>query len=71
VTNNTPDVTTAYNYAAFTAENVLPWLNFAGSPPLGQPAPDFPLWRLDGTAVSLRAIWAQNRLTVVEFGSFT
>ena len=66
-----PDVTAAYNYDLFTPEKVLPWLNFAGSPPLGKTAPDFPLWHLDGTATTLSEIWKQNRLTVVEFGSFT
>lgn len=66
-----PDVTTAYNYDSFTPEKVLPWLNFANSPALGRPAPDFPLWRLEGSQTSLSEIWSQHRLTVVEFGSFT
>ncbi len=61
----------AYNYDSFTREKVLPWLNFESSPPLGRPAPDFPLWHLDGSQTSLQGIWSQNRLTVVEFGSFT
>lgn len=67
----TTNMTTAYNYASFTEENVLPWLNFAGSPPLGETAPDFPLWHLDGTETSLSLILAENRFTVVEFGSYT
>lgn len=68
---NNPDPVTTYNYDEFTPEKVLLWLNFDNSPPLGKPAPDFPLWRLDGTATTLGEIWQQNRLTVVEFGSFT
>ena len=60
-----------YNYDEFTAEKVLPWLNFEESPPLGQPAPDFPLWRLDGAETSLGAIWSEHLYTIVEFGSFT
>lgn len=68
---DTSEITTAYNYDSFTPEKVLPWLNFAHSPALGQPAPDFPLWRLDGAPTSLSEVWWQRRLTVVEFGSFT
>ncbi len=68
---NEPDLTNRYNYDEFTQEKVSPWLNFGASPPLGIPAPDFPLWPLDGAATTLREIWQQNRLTVVEFGSFT
>jgi hypothetical protein len=69
---DTTDITTAYNYDSFTPEKVLPWLNFANSPALGRPAPDFPLWRLvDGAQTSLSELWSQQRLTVVEFGSFT
>lgn len=65
------DLITAYNYDEFTPEKVLPWLNFQASPPVGQPAPNFPLWHLDGSPTSLSAIWSQHRLCVVEFGSFT
>lgn len=68
---NNPELTTAYNYDEFTLEKVMPWLNFDNSPALGKPAPDFPLRHLDGTTTTLREIWQQNRLTVVEFGSFT
>jgi hypothetical protein len=64
-------ITLAYNYDQFTPEKVLPWLNFGKSPSLGQPAPDFPLWHLDGLQTSLSEIWSQHRLTVIEFGSFT
>jgi len=67
----TPELLAAYNYDSFTPEKVLRWLNFDASPPLGQPAPDFPLWRLDGPETSLGEIWSQHLLTVVEFGSFT
>ena len=65
------NLVTRYNYDAFTREKVLPWLNFEESPPLGSPAPDFPLWDLDGRETRLSAVWSQHRYTVVEFGSFT
>jgi hypothetical protein len=68
---NQSDLVTAYNHDEFTPEKVLPWLSFDNSSSLGEPAPDFPLWQLDGTETSLSNIWRQNRLTVVEFGSFT
>ncbi|MCL4267735.1 MAG: hypothetical protein KJ069_31500 [Anaerolineae bacterium] len=68
---NNSDLLTAYNYDEFMPAKVLPWLNFDNSPPLGEPAPDFPLWQLDGAATTLGEIWRQNQLTVVEFGSFT
>lgn len=60
-----------YNYDRFTRETFEPWMNFDASPPLGQVAPDFPLWRLDGMEIQLSQIWKQHRYTVVEFGSFT
>lgn len=60
-----------YNYDDFTQEKVLPWLNFAASPELGETAPSFPLWDLDGNESSLSAIWQQHLYTIVEFGSFT
>lgn len=65
------DLVTHYNYDAFTREKVMPWLNFEESPPLGSPAPDFPLWDLDGQETSLSQIWSQHLYTIVEFGSFT
>lgn len=71
---NTPskqNLVERYNYDEFTPEKVLPWLSFDESPPLGEPAPDYPLWHLDGPETSLREIWEQNRYTIVEFGSFT
>lgn len=60
-----------YNYAVFSAETALPLLRFDKSPPIGEPAPNFPLWELDGNQTSLKEIWASNIYTVVEFGSFT
>ncbi|RMG90274.1 MAG: hypothetical protein D6706_19935 [Chloroflexi bacterium] len=65
------DLIKRYNYDEFTREKVLPWLNFEASPPLGQKAPDFPLWHLDGTETRLSEIWSQHLYTIVEFGSFT
>lgn len=44
---------------------------YSHSPTLGAPAPDFPLWDLDGNETTLSAIWEQHTYTVVEFGSFT
>ena len=60
-----------YNYDEFTPEKVLPLLNFEKSPSVGQPAPDFPLWHLNGDEVNLRDIWSSHTYTIVEFGSFT
>jgi len=60
-----------YNYDEFTPDKVFHWLNFEASPQLGQPAPDFPLWELDGRQSSLSDIWSASTYTVVEFGSFT
>ena len=70
------DLTARYNYDEFTREKVLPWLNFENSPPVGQPAPDFPLWTLGdkdlyGPQTSLREIWSTHTYTIIEFGSFT
>lgn len=62
---------TEYNYAAFTAVNVAPLMCFADSPPLGRPAPDFPLWTLANGQTTLSDIWREHDYTVVEFGSFT
>ncbi len=61
----------AYNYDEFVHEKVDHWLNFENSPPLGVLAPDFPLWRLDGSQTSLSDIWSSHAYTIVEFGSFT
>lgn len=69
---STDDLMKRYNYDSFVPENFEQWLNFPASPPLGQPAPDFPLWRLeDQQQTSLSAVWTSHTYTVVEFGSFT
>ena len=60
-----------YNYDAFVPEKFEPWLNFENSPPLGQKAPDFPLWELEGGETKLSAVWSAHVYTIVEFGSFT
>jgi len=60
-----------YNYDEFVPGKFEPWLNFEGSPPLGYPAPDFPLWYLDKRETRLSEIWSQYSYTIVEFGSFT
>jgi hypothetical protein len=66
------ELTQRYNYASFIPENFEQWLNFEASPPIGQPAPDFPLWRLENQQqTSLQDVWKSNAFTVVEFGSFT
>lgn len=65
------DLTIRYNYDEFVWEKVMPWLNFEASPPLGEPAPDFPLWQLDGDETLFSHIWSNHLYTVVEFGSFT
>lgn len=65
------DLLRRYNYDKFIPEKFEPWLNFDASPPLGDQAPDFPLWRLDGNETRLSAVWAQHKYTIVEFGSFT
>jgi hypothetical protein len=65
------DLVARYNYDAFVPKNFEPWMNFDASPPLGQVAPDFPLWNLDGKETRLSAVWARHNYTIVEFGSFT
>jgi hypothetical protein len=45
---NNSELVTKYNYDAFVPEKFGPWLRFDASPPLGEVAPDFPLWELDG-----------------------
>jgi len=65
------DLLARYNYDEFVPEKFERWLNFPASPPLGEPAPDFPLWYLDGRETRLSEIWSQHAFTVVEFGSFT
>lgn len=66
-----PELLARYNYDEFIPEKFEPWLNFKSSPSLGEPAPDFPLWNLDGRETSLRAIWSRYTYVIVEFGSFT
>lgn len=65
------DLLTRYNYDSFVPEKFMQWMRFAESPPVGTPAPSFPLWHLDQTETSLKDIWRENLYTVVEFGSFT
>lgn len=66
------DLLNQYNYAEFKPETFTPWMNFASSPPVGEVAPDFPLWQLeDKNEIQLSEIWSAHVLTVVEFGSFT
>lgn len=60
-----------YNYDNFVGENYWPMMRFDESPPVGEKAPDFKLWRVDGTETSLSEQWKANLLTVVEFGSYT
>ncbi len=66
-----PDLVTRYNYDEFIPEKFQPWLSFEASPPLGEPAPDFPLWDLDGRETSLSAVWSRCTYSIVEFGSLT
>ncbi len=65
------DLLSRYNYDAFVPEKFGPWLNFENSPPLGKPAPDFPLWTLDEKETRLSVIWKGHLYTIIEFGSFT
>lgn len=65
------DLLARYNYDSFVHEKFEPWMRFHESPALGKPAPDFPLWQLDGSETRLSRVLAQNALTVIEFGSFT
>ncbi len=65
------DLTQAYNYDSFVAEKVGRWLNFAASPVLGVPAPDFELQALDAGATRLSTVWRSATYTIVEFGSLT
>lgn len=68
----TDDLVTRYNYDEFVPEKFQQWMRFDESPPLGEPAPDFPLVRLiDETTVQLSDIWSDHVYTIVEFGSFT
>lgn len=64
-------ITQQYNYDAFVPEKFERWMRFAESPVLGQPAPDFPLWTLEGKETRLSEIVSGHTYTIVEFGSFT
>lgn len=66
------DLLKRYNYDSFVPDNFNQWMQFHNSPPLGQTAPDFPLWQLeDRREVMLSDVWGANLYTIVEFGSFT
>ena len=66
------DLLERYNYDEFVPEKFEPWMTFDDSPPLGEVAPDFPIWHLDNhQKSSLKALWSNNTYLVVEFGSFT
>jgi hypothetical protein len=65
------DLLSRYNYDEFIPAKFEPWMNFEASPPLGQPAPDFPLWDLERLETRLSAVWSRHAYTIVEFGSFT
>ncbi|MBI5291362.1 MAG: hypothetical protein HY872_05740 [Chloroflexi bacterium] len=65
------DLLARYNYDEFIPAKFEPWLRFESSPPLGKPAPDFPLWHLNERETQLSAIWSQHAYTIIEFGSFT
>ncbi len=65
------ELSTRYNYPDFVPAKFRPWVNFQASPKLGELAPDFPLWNLDGSETRLSAIWSRYTHTIVEFGSIT
>lgn len=65
------DLLSRYNYDEFVPAKFEPWMRFEASPPLGKPAPDFPLWHLNERETQLSAIWSQHAYTIIEFGSFT
>ncbi|OGO69393.1 MAG: hypothetical protein A2Z49_04850 [Chloroflexi bacterium RBG_19FT_COMBO_56_12] len=65
------DLVALYNYDEFIATKFERWLNSEASSPVGQLAPDHPLWMLDGRVTSLSQVWGQYHYTIVEFGSFT
>lgn len=68
----TDDLIRRYNYDEFVEEKFRPWMRFDASPPLGEIAPDFPLWYADDQReTTFSAIWGAHRYTIVEFGSFT
>lgn len=68
---NDEEMIQRYNYDSFVPDNFMPWMRFDVSPPLGEPAPDFSLWDLDGEETALSSSWGKHLYTIVEFGSFT
>ncbi len=75
---NQQEMIKRYNYADFTEEwFIFARQFFADVPQLGKKAPDFPLWQVTDdkenplVETTLLTILKQNKLTVVEFGSFT
>jgi len=67
-----------YNYSDFDDNALSHVIKWAGDqPPLGKKAPDFPLWQLTDDVdnpleeTTLLAAIGQQKLTIVEFGSFT
>lgn len=68
----TDELLSRYNYDEFVPEKFEQWMRFHESPPLGEVAPSFPLWRLDDRQeTSLKALWTNSSYLVVEFGSFS
>ena len=69
---NRPTTTELYNYDEFVPEKYEIFMRWDRSPPLGEPAPDAPLWLLeDRSETRLSAVWKKHPYTVIEFGSFT
>ena len=64
-------LTEDYNHDVFVQEKFEHWMRFDESPPLGQPAPDFPLTTLDGEVIRLKKLWSKAAYTILEFGSLT
>ena len=72
MTEEEQDLLVRYNYPDFTPKYFEPWMRFSESPPPGEAGPDFPLWCAEnGSKSTLAKLWARQRYTVVEFGSFT
>jgi hypothetical protein len=59
-----PELLARYNYDAFVPAKFEPWMRFEASPPLGQVAPDFPLWPLVGGETSLSAVCSAHTYTI-------
>ena len=68
---NHDDLIQRYNYDSFVPHKFEAWMQFDQSPPLGEQAPDFPLWDLNENQTSLKQVWRAYDYTIVEFGSFT